>query len=301
MGFHVRKASQSGSGAPTAVVPDYIGQVYTDTAGPTNYIAFGTSAGNWTDVEGGVGSSTNYPDPWEALAGDEVFSDDFETFSGWTTYNGFNTTTTPSIDTAASVFRAKGANPCVDSSLRTRGIVVMPENNTSTSISITKDVSGVLTASGNWLMMAKFFISHHRLIANNSVSAAIGFSLPASNSLRYNAVELFAMEQDASVSGIQCQRSDNNSIGNITEMNTAVTPAIPNGIWAFLYHQSGSSDVNAFFSIDGGRTLCELGIVTKNPSTFTTFYVHLAASKQMVTHQQIEVAYVRVYQSLKQR
>lgn len=47
MGFHDRKASQSGSGAPTAVTPDYIGQVYVDTDTNQKYISYGTSAGEF--------------------------------------------------------------------------------------------------------------------------------------------------------------------------------------------------------------------------------------------------------------
>lgn len=53
MTAHKTQASQYASAAPTAVVPDFIGQVYVDhTSYPDSdfYIAFGLSAGNWTYI-----------------------------------------------------------------------------------------------------------------------------------------------------------------------------------------------------------------------------------------------------------
>jgi len=42
--------NKNGAGAPTAVVPSYIGQVYINYSLNDIYIAWGTSAGNWTKV-----------------------------------------------------------------------------------------------------------------------------------------------------------------------------------------------------------------------------------------------------------
>ena len=47
MAFHNRKASISGSGAPTAVTPEFIGQVYVNTAGPDFYYSNGLDEGDW--------------------------------------------------------------------------------------------------------------------------------------------------------------------------------------------------------------------------------------------------------------
>jgi hypothetical protein len=256
------------------------------------------SAGNGGNGNGG----SLYPDPWEALAGDEIFSDNFDSFSGWTVYNDFDQTSTPTIDTAASVFRAIGNNPVIDSSTRDNGLIVMPENNTSNLISISRDISSLLPSPGGpWLMMAKISIPNHRVIINNSISAAIGFSLPASNNLQYNSVEIYALEQDPGLSGIQCQRWDNAVVGNISEFNMSPNPAFPCTVWLFMYHENASSDVVCFWSIDGGRTLNELGTVTKDPSTFTHFYFACSSIAQMTTYPQIGIEYCRIYDSLKQR
>lgn len=50
MTFHVRKASLSGAAAPTAVTPEFIGQIYVNTLGPDYYISDGVSEGDWIAV-----------------------------------------------------------------------------------------------------------------------------------------------------------------------------------------------------------------------------------------------------------
>jgi hypothetical protein len=249
-----------------------------------------------------AGAGTEYPDPWEALDGSEVFSDNFQTFSGWTVHSNVDTTTSPTVDTSASVFRAKGANPVIDSTLRTRGIVVMPDHTASTNTKINQDISGVLDGDGDWTLMGKVNIPHHRVVANNSIALGMGFSLPAVNNLQRNAVEMYAIEQDPGpVSGTHCQRIDDGVGANVTEWNITPYPSYPNGIWIFMYHQDSAGTVDCFFSIDGGRTLCEHGTLTKNPSTFTHFYFNFGSIKQMVTNPMIELAYCRAYQSIKTR
>jgi hypothetical protein len=256
-------------------------------------------------ADGDGAGAGNYPDVWEELAGDEVFSDDFTSFTGWTTYSGFDTTTTPTIDTAASVYRAKGANPCVDHTLRTNGIVVMPEHTASTFITITRDISGVLDGDGDWTMVAKMLFPINKDQANNSVGGGMLFSLPASNDVRYNSVDMYALEQDVGgVNGIQCQRTDNGTPTNITEANqTIADPTYPHDTWIFMYHKNAVDNVDCFYSIDGGRTIAELGSLTKDTSTFTNlnFVFFGARPAGQVVYSQMELSYVRVYQSLKSR
>lgn len=52
MTAHTLRASQYAAGEPTAVVPDFIGQIYVNTtpSPKTVYVSFGTSAGNWKKV-----------------------------------------------------------------------------------------------------------------------------------------------------------------------------------------------------------------------------------------------------------
>ncbi len=246
----------------------------------------------------------NYSDPWESLSGDELFADDFVNFVGWTVHSGVDTTTSPSIDTPAGIFRAKGANPCVDATMRPRGIVVMPDHTASNVLSINRDIATDFgfDGDGDWTIVAKVYVPHHRVVINNSISLGMGLSLPASNNLQRNSVELYPLEQDAGpVSGVHCHRVDNGSGADVTEWNDDPYPSYPNGLWIFMYHKSGEGTVDCFFNIDGGRTLDELGTLTKDPATFTHLFFLFGSIKQMVTHPMIELCYVRVYQSIKTR
>ncbi len=264
----------------------------------------GNSPPGGGDPGGGGGDGSLFGDPWESLAGDEVFSENWPTFpgAGWSVHNNFDQTTSPTVDSNVSVFRAISANPAVSAAIRPGGIIVMPENLTSGRITIIRDISSALSSpGGDWCIMARAHIPQYRVVDNNSIELRMGFSLPASNNVHYNAAELIMIEQDPAITGIQCQRYDNDVVGNITEFNQSVIPSFPNGIWVFMYHQNGSSDIICFFSIDGGRTLCEVGTITKNPSTFTHLFFTFNTIKQMVTNPQIELSYIRVYDSLKQR
>ncbi len=249
---------------------------------------------------GGPGGSL-YPDPWEIPTGDEVFSDDFENFSGYTVYNNNDTTSTPSVDGTASPFRAKGANPVIDSTTRDRGLIIMPENNTSNGITIARDISSVLNPAQDWTIVAKMAVPNHRLIANNSVIAGVGLTLPAT-SLWNNSVMILSVETDTTDIGMQSQRVDNNVFGEITQFNlNPNAPTYPNGVLLILYHENGAGTVHGFFSIDGGRSLSELGTMTKDPATFTHLFFWFSAIKQLVTYQQIGLDFVRIYQSIEQR
>ena len=54
---HRLQASQSGAEAPTLVTPQYVGQIYRDTANNKIYIAKSLSQGDWEEVSAGGGSS----------------------------------------------------------------------------------------------------------------------------------------------------------------------------------------------------------------------------------------------------
>lgn len=244
---------------------------------------------------------SNYPDPWEELAGDEVFFDDFRTLSGWTAHTGFDTTTSPTLDTSADVFRAKSANPCVDSATRERGLIIMPAHTAGSGLSLSRDISSVLTASGAWTIMSKWTIPIHQVLADGSINTWFGLSLPASNLLVYNAVAMQGIEQDVAENAIQSIRYDNGVVGDITEWSTNGGPNFPSDLWLFLYHQNGAGTVNAFVSAGTGRVLREVGTITKDPATFTHLFLAASNTKQMVTEAQFGLDYVRVYQSLKQR
>jgi len=256
--------------------------------------------GNQPANGNGNGGSA-YPDPWEFLDGTEVFADDFKAFSGWTVYSGYDTTTTPGVDTNASVFRVKGANPCIDSTIRSQGLIVMPEHTANPRISIAQDISGSLDGDGDWCLVTKMDLPRPRVIANNSLVAGFGYSLPASNIVNYNATEIFAVETDASTLGLVSQQITNNSPGNLVAYDMVNYPSYPNTIWLFQYHKSGESVVTSFYSVDSGRTLCEMHNVPKNSSTFTTIYYSLYAVRQMTAYHQLGISYVRAYQSLKLR
>ena len=44
---NMKRIAKSGAGAPAAVVPAFIGQIYIDTATQDVYGAYGLAAGNW--------------------------------------------------------------------------------------------------------------------------------------------------------------------------------------------------------------------------------------------------------------
>ena len=44
---NLKRIAKSGAGAPTTVVPAFIGQIYIDTGTQDVYGAYGTAAGNW--------------------------------------------------------------------------------------------------------------------------------------------------------------------------------------------------------------------------------------------------------------
>lgn len=48
--FHNQKASMNGTGAPTSVTPEFIGQIYVDSDGPNYYYSTGTDEGDWSLV-----------------------------------------------------------------------------------------------------------------------------------------------------------------------------------------------------------------------------------------------------------
>jgi hypothetical protein len=58
--MHRKKASQSGAGAPTALAPEFIGQIYYDTTNDDVYTGYGIGTGDWyqltIDVPGGGGN-----------------------------------------------------------------------------------------------------------------------------------------------------------------------------------------------------------------------------------------------------
>jgi hypothetical protein len=47
---HYRKASLSGSGAPTSVEAKFVGQIYIDTDSGTTYVSYGLAAGEWNSI-----------------------------------------------------------------------------------------------------------------------------------------------------------------------------------------------------------------------------------------------------------
>jgi len=44
---NLKNMAKSAAGAPGALIPDFIGQIYIDTSVPDVYSAYGISAGNW--------------------------------------------------------------------------------------------------------------------------------------------------------------------------------------------------------------------------------------------------------------
>lgn len=51
---HYKKSSLTGSGIPTSVVPEFIGQVYQDTYNNNPYISYGINTGEWSSVGSGI-------------------------------------------------------------------------------------------------------------------------------------------------------------------------------------------------------------------------------------------------------
>ena len=246
-----------------------------------------------------VGQNPLYPDPWEDLDGTEVFWDNFTSFSGWTVHSSSDMTTAPTVDTTASVMRAKTTNPCIDATTRTNGLIIMPEHTASTCLLFRRDISSVLTATGNWTMVSKAHLPIHALVANNSNQCCMGFSLPASNVATYNSAYVLAVETDAAEYAFQADRNDN-GVAVVGEWITGTT-IHPTTVWMFLFHVSGESTITAMVSMDGGRSLCEVGTISKSPSGYTNLFFWFTGARQMVTYNQFGLDYVRVYQSIKQR
>ncbi len=245
-------------------------------------------------------AGSDYGDPWETRDGTEAFSDDFTEFSGWSVYTNFDTTSSPSYDTTASVFRAKGANPCIDATAREHGLIVMPENNTSGRITIARDISGVLDGDQDWTIMARWSVPTQRDFIDNTTNALMGYSLPGNNLANYNSTWVWAIEQGTNVNQIGTQKNDN-GVGTTIAWASDDKPNFHNGIWTFMYHKNAVDEVYGFFSLDGGRTLSEIGTMSKDTSSFTTLFFSLLGVNQMEAYSQIEICYTRVYQSLKQR
>jgi hypothetical protein len=246
-----------------------------------------------------VGNNLLYPDPWEALDGTEIFWDNFSSFAGWTSYSGVDTTTTPTIDTTASIMRAKGDNPCIDATTRTNGLIIMPEHTASGSLSIARAINSVLTPTGNWTIVSRVHLPVQAVIVNNSAAMSMGLSLPASNSLVYNSASVDALEIDSAENAFQYTYYTNGAV--TTSEYVTLATVHPASVWLFLFHVSGESTITAAVSYDSGRSLCEIGTISKSPTGFTTLYFTIIGVKQMVTYHQFGIDYVRVYQSITQR
>ena len=245
-------------------------------------------------------------DPWEYPTGgaDEVFSDEFTAFSGWSVCAAGNTGV-PLVPTSpCSLFRSLAAGPGIDVATRLSTMLVQPTCTGTSQTSIYQDIHSVLDFSGNWTIVAKISIPLHYHY-QGSDCAMLAVSKPSGANLVYDAVSVWPVAG----SGLNQALRYINSGGSWTSADwySATEYMLkPQSYWCMLSHASASTYVYGFISYDG-LTWYEMGGYNKtsgaSPTTFTTVSLSFLFQKNAsaYTYAMYAVDYVRAYNSLKLR
>ena len=245
--------------------------------------AASTTTPGLVKLAGSFGGTSTVPivmggDPWAYAKGNEVFNDEFTTFttggSPWHVCTDWDPRTAErATDSSVSFTRAIGANPAFDIATRSSTLLVQPANNTPTYISIYQTLPVGWVMSGTWTWVTKFNIPIYQAMAATGTHVSLGVCKPSATSLRDEAVSLYALSVSAgsvlTQTLYQFTANTGTSLGSYT-----ITERIdrPTDIWVMLLHKSGSTTVYGFISNDG-KTWSEIGSGAKDPTPFTTLYM----------------------------
>ena len=265
-----------------------------------------TSTPGLVKLAGNLAGSSTVPivlrgDPWAYPSGDEVFNDDFTSFSGWSVCDALNPTNAQAYDSTVSTFRALSANPAIDTATKYSSLLIQPDHTSGGAITIYRNIAASVTFSGTWTIVGRVSICSDFYMGTTGI--ALGLSVPSATDMRNDCVQLTPMTVSgtATTQGMY-SRTGGGGFGTIATY-TAVEPLMKvSTIWWMLAHNNGSTNVYGFFSYDG-KIWSEFGYGAKDPSSFTTFWFYCFYTKHAsaYTYGIIDWDYIRAYNSAKFR
>ena len=267
-----------------------------------------TSTAGLAKLAGNLSGSSTVPtvlrgDPWAYATGgaDEVFSDDFTAFSGWSVCDALNPTNAQAYDSTVSTFRALSANPAIDTTTKYSSLLIQPDHNSGGAITIYKNIAGSVTFSGTWTIVGKVSLCSDFFMGTNGIS--LGLSAPSATDMRYDCVQLTAMAVSgtATTQGMY-SRTGGGGFSTIATYTASEPLMKVSTIWWMLAHNNGSTNIYGFFSYDG-KIWSEFGYGAKDPASFTTFWFYCFYTKHAsaYTYGIIDWDYIRVYNTAKLR